>query len=234
MRIANYAVALVLLNSLDASGQTPTPTPTPDALQILEKVNSFYSSSFSQLMTWTVTMLGFAGVVLPIALQMFQTRAFRREQKTVEAQIAADVAIAKRDLQAELDKTKQELDAVSARFTEQASAAKGTIFFLQAIGHDDKGEYAYAAADYAYAARKLFEGKDEQNSQRSIQYLLTCLPNLSSSDFITTRELDKHSKKLLETLHANNQDRRHSNTIDELETEIAAARKRSKPSRHED
>ncbi len=39
-----------------------------DTLQVLEKVNSFYTNSFSQLITITIAILAFSGIILPIVI----------------------------------------------------------------------------------------------------------------------------------------------------------------------
>jgi hypothetical protein len=59
-----------------------------DTLQIIDKVNSFYSNSFSQLMTLTIAFLGFAGILLPIVLQLIQSRSFRLEERSLQGFIS--------------------------------------------------------------------------------------------------------------------------------------------------
>src|SRR5438046_1512224 len=81
-----------------------------DPIQILEKVHAFYAESFSHLLILTIAVLTFAGVVLPIIVQMIQSRTFRNEQTALEGQI--DLAIS--------DKAKQLEATVEQKF----SAAK--------------------------------------------------------------------------------------------------------------
>ena len=49
-----------------------------ETLQILEKVNAYYSSSFTTLMTWTIALIGLIGVVVPLVFQVFQYFIFRK------------------------------------------------------------------------------------------------------------------------------------------------------------
>ena len=60
-------------------------TPTP--IEIVDKVNSFYSGAFTQLITLTVAVLAFAGIILPILIQIIQSRTFRSEQESLKAHI---------------------------------------------------------------------------------------------------------------------------------------------------
>jgi hypothetical protein len=241
MKIRPLVFVAAFLGSFSAVAQSPSPSASSDTLQILDKVNSFYSSSFTQLLTVTLAFLGFAGVILPIILQMVQARTFRVEQKTLHSQISSDVAAAKTELsvalektfkeaQAELQKTvKQELDAVNIRFTEQVAAVKGASFFLQATGYAEKGYDSYAANDFAFAARKLFEGKEEDNSQRSINRLLACLPKLDEDHFAELPSLTINLEALIKTLEDNNINNRFYDTIQDLRRNVNAAKKRSKP-----
>jgi hypothetical protein len=62
-----------------------------DPNQILEQVNAFYSTAFSQLVTITLIILGFGGVVLPLILQNMQIRSFRVERDNLKVQIKTEI-----------------------------------------------------------------------------------------------------------------------------------------------
>lgn len=222
--------------SRDAFSQTPSPTVTPDTLEIINKVNSFYAGSFSNLLTLTLAILGFSGVLLPIILQIIQTRTLRVEQKALQSQIAADVGAAKATLQAELEslftkeredllKTiKQETDLLNTRFSEQLAGARGKSFFLQAVGYQEKGHDAAAAADFAYAAVQMFEGKEESNAQRAIRRLLTSMPKVDRTDFEVEGTLLKENlDELVKTLEANNTNDRYGDTISDVKQAVKSA-----------
>lgn len=56
-------------------------------LVIVEKINSFYSSAFSQLITITVAMLAFVGIIVPILYYLYQQRLFKIEVSSIEAKM---------------------------------------------------------------------------------------------------------------------------------------------------
>jgi hypothetical protein len=179
MKTAHIAGVVVILSALTAAAQQSTPSPTPDALQILEKVNSFYSGAFAQLMTLTIAILAIAGVILPIVIQLIQSSISRNELKTLQTQIASELSVAREHMETAIDRRfttvsedvqrmfKEEREAMNKSVAIQAFAAKGMTFFLQGKVNHSQGRWSDAARDFAYASADCFRGHDDQNGQRS-------------------------------------------------------------------
>lgn len=55
-----------------------------DTLEILEKVNSFYTNSFSSLQNIIFAIIAFLGVILPLAISFYQTRKLKLEKDNLE------------------------------------------------------------------------------------------------------------------------------------------------------
>lgn len=210
-------------------------------LQILEKVNALYSGAYTHLLTITLAILAFSGVILPLVIQMIQNRTFRTEQAALQGQITTKIDAAKNELKSDLGKSfdeekkaledivKREVETLNARFTEQVSAAKGASFFLQGRTLQERQLFGPAARDFAYAADLLFKGADEMNSQRAMKQLRSCLSHLNKETFEETVDLEGYLATLLETLDKNNTNERFRDTITEITSDMQSAKRKSKP-----
>lgn len=63
-----------------------------DPIEILEKVNAFYSEAFNKLITITALIIGFGGFILPIIFQYFQSLSLKREREILKSQILDEVS----------------------------------------------------------------------------------------------------------------------------------------------
>jgi hypothetical protein len=213
-----------------------------DPLQVLEKVNSFYSNAFSQLLTLTIAVLAVAGVILPIVVQIIQTRTFRTEQKSLQTQISTELGAVRSELLAVIEgkfetekgSFKKLLDehkaTIDAKLNEQVLVAKGGTFFVQGKLLLNQNDYDAAAADYVTAARFLLEGQDDMNGQRALNILeRNCLPQLNRESFEKDDlELDELFQGLLEILEEKNMNSRFSDTIGSIRSGLSKAKKREK------
>ena len=57
---------------------------TSDLNSIVDRVDAFYSSAFSNLLTLNLALLAFVGVVVPVLVQFYQSRVFARDKKAIE------------------------------------------------------------------------------------------------------------------------------------------------------
>ncbi|MCW5896360.1 MAG: hypothetical protein KIT50_12230 [Bacteroidetes bacterium] len=213
-----------------------------DTLQLLDKVHGFYTDSFSQLITLTIAILGFSGLLLPIIIQFIQTRIFKVEQKALQSQISQEVQLAKAALKSELEamfnaernryqeQFKEQVKSVKQSIKEQAAVAKGGNFFLQGTQNYAGQSYAQATWDYAHAARLFFEGKDDQNGQRALDILLKgCLPALDGSSFEQVADLETVLNMLLAQLEIRDENKRFYDSILAIRSKTAQAKKRPTP-----
>jgi hypothetical protein len=88
-------------------------------IEIVDKVNSFYSGAFTQLITLTVAVLAFSGIILPVLIQLIQSRTFRSEQKNLESQISKQLSAVKTELLDEVEKKFESERATSKKIIEQ-------------------------------------------------------------------------------------------------------------------
>src|ERR1700690_2519678 len=167
-----------------------------DPFQILQAVNSYYETAFSHLLTITLAVLGFTGVILPAVFGFFQYRLFKTERSSLESQITTQIDTVKEDLKAELEQKfesekkqlqecfKAEIDSVNTKMNEEVSVAKAGTFLLQGGRNLSSKQFAQAACDYAFATQYFLLGKDEQNGQRALSALIDlCIPQLNITSF---------------------------------------------------
>ncbi|MFW5408121.1 hypothetical protein B7L51_005755 [Pectobacterium brasiliense] len=64
-----------------------------DALEILEKVDSFYSKSFGSLLTLIISMIGFVGFFIPLGISYYQSRLLKKQNINLRRSIDNDVVI---------------------------------------------------------------------------------------------------------------------------------------------
>ena len=213
-----------------------------DPIEILDKVNSFYSTAFSQLLTITIAILGFGGVVLPIILQIIQSRSFRVEQKSLENHITNEINERMKGIKAEMEKQfqeekekinesfKSEIEAINKKLAEQTLLARAGTFFLQGANYISRENYSQAACDYGYAAEMFLSGKDEINGQRALRSLIeNCLPKLNSVSFEIILNLDDSIDTLIKTLTEKNENGRFMDTINTINNLRKLAKKKTPP-----
>ncbi|QRN39358.1 hypothetical protein [Pectobacterium carotovorum] len=64
-----------------------------DALEILEKVDSFYSKSFNTLLLLITTIIGIVGVVIPLVISSYQTRLLKKQNSNLKISIDNEFSI---------------------------------------------------------------------------------------------------------------------------------------------
>src|ERR1700690_2125951 len=174
-----------------------------DPLTILIAVNSFYTNAFSELLTITIVILGFGGVILPIILQYLQSRSFQNERKSLDSQIAAEINNRKQELKSDLENQFQtekdelskylheELETLKTIIGKEVAVAKAGVFMLQGRQDLEDKNFADAACDYASAIQFYLLGEDEVNGQRALVGLKDiCVPQLNIQNFETVDNLD--------------------------------------------
>jgi len=213
-----------------------------DTLQVIDKLHAFYSDAFSQLIILTIAIWAFSGVVLPIIIQLIQSRSSRVQQRSLEAHISQEVATARNELNTAIKQLfqteKENLDSyleektasLKASLQEEISVAKGGIFVLQAGNFFREKKYAQAARDYAYAADHFLHGKDDQNAQRTLTSLTDeCIRLLDSSSFDKVPQIERAFDALLKLLEKRNENDRFTDTISSITVGLSRAKKRTPP-----
>ena len=153
----------------------PTNTTVFDVWQ---KVDQFYSTSWSHLLIYTSVLVALVGVIVPILIQSYQTRLFRSEEtallEKLRAQIATDLKIASSALEAAdkvrektvLDRIADESKKLEERIAETRSEALGSVYHIQGNQLEERKDHFGAVVSYSKACREYLGAKNEADLRR--------------------------------------------------------------------
>ncbi|MBI5278164.1 MAG: hypothetical protein HY854_17070 [Burkholderiales bacterium] len=215
-----------------------------ETLQILEKVNAFYSASFTQLITYTGALLALVGVLLPLFIALQQARQAKRDQEQLTREIREQLAEASLALKAsigvEVEKTdKRVAELVATAKAEMATELKrveafgsGSIFHVQARGYRDAGVIGHAFSNTCTSAKWYVRAKDENNLIAVMRVMKDALAVADATDLeVAERELAGEYERFLEAVKQLNGTGRYTGELREIRQLYDAAKARQKPSR---
>lgn len=204
-----------------------------DTLEILDKVNSFYSNSFSSLQTIIIAMIGIVGVVIPLIISAYQARVLKRQtinlQKIINNEVSAKLLELKQELYADNERRMLNLENDVKKIIEKMEDEyKSEIKNLRAeslarINHLSAAtciltkEYKTSALFYFDAGLNYMEYKNHYNLRRAIDSLINdVIKNISSND--KDSELNESYKEFITELSLFNTDSIYSDAIADLKS----------------
>lgn len=183
--------------------------PMQDSLKILESVNNFYSQSFSQLMSITVAVLAFAGIILPILVTIYQKRLFKLEHEAIEnsltKKMSEELENAVKEIRAEYEEKEKhfvsEISKMKQELNSEVDKAKGGISHVAGCTELERKYFFNAFDCFIQACISYIKGRDNLNLRRVV-YMVSdnCLPNLSSSDIENNGDTFKRLEEVIEQL----------------------------------
>ena len=212
-----------------------------DSLQVIQMVHSFYSESFSQLMYWTLGLLAFAGILMPLWMQHLQNKASKLEKESLESLMRARLGEMRSELTSLLssrftEEEKRVVDLLETKvadvitsFKKDIAGAKGGLFHLQGLQNIKAGFFSLAITDCAVAMEYYMEAFDERNLQANLHSLCdTCLPKVSKEDLENDSKIEASVKQAMDLLETHNENGRYALAIGDLESGLQQAKLRSK------
>ena len=163
-----------------------------ETLQILEKINNFYSSAYSQLIIFTTGLLAFVGGLIPFAISFYQNKQFKREQSLLKEEMKMELDILYEDLQKRVselvEKTNENLAKKVAEqekeLLKKIAKTEGGTFHIQGTSLAKDKDYTNASMSYCTAIIEYIKGEDELNLQRVISSILDqCFPFMNKTHF---------------------------------------------------
>jgi hypothetical protein len=158
-----------------------------ETLQILEKVNAFYTASFTQLITFTGALLALVGVLVPLLIALQQAKQAKRDQEQLSRVIDDRFAEAHKEfteflkressiiderMRALVDATKGE---ISAELKQSENSAQGSIFHIQARQYIDQGYFGHAVSSACHAGKHYARAKAELNLTAVLKVMKSAL-----------------------------------------------------------
>jgi hypothetical protein len=208
---------------------------------VINNINSLYSNAISQLITYTIGILAFVGIFIPLAISRMQNKQLKADNKALADKVATELAEAKKiliaELKVELSKEVALLDAKivgikeeleenisrkSAGLNAKSHHAQGNKFFEGNKNIEAFKEYLIAMKDYAKA-------KDEGNIQAIVGNLEKVLPKLNQDDFVHKVGLEALAEKAIQMVDSINTNGRYTSDIRKLKEAFQSAQSRVKP-----
>jgi len=178
----------------------------PDMLTVLQNVGQFYETSWNHLLVCGSVAVAIVGVVVPVLLQIYQTRTMRHEREEIRGAIASQVtaemrvgmekesallaekiAAATKSLEERLARDRAELEQKSRKTQEELQMGiqktTGRVFGVQANTLINQHRYKAAAESIVLAMDYLRRGDDRINLRRQLVSLTeTCLPTMTKTE----------------------------------------------------
>jgi uncharacterized membrane protein YgaE (UPF0421/DUF939 family) len=225
---------------------TPEQVPTAvDAIELINRVASFYDVAWSQLL-WFIGVAGaIVGVLVPLAVQFYQRRLFKTEEAAIKNELAQHLDKLKEELRAEIkghltetltqelahfDKKLGEKEAALER---QASALKGGIYLVQGNTIRTRGTSLLATKSFVTAAGSFMDAEDQRNLQKVLNLTAECLQKVTKAELARFPDIEGSLNSLLDRLRNEDQDGRYANFRESISRELRAAKQRDAPKKGE-
>lgn len=189
-----------------------------DALNILEKVNSFYSSAWNILIVYTAVLIGIVGIILPIVLQLIQTQKYRLDKRELVVSLQKELDEWKKNIQQKvIELVSENITIINTRFLALeasldrafASISKDTpevsfIWWIRAAHkfflHGNNVEFTRISLESAY--ENISKLKNKIQISDSISEINELLKPMRDSDY--KREVALIDKEIERIYYINN------------------------------
>lgn len=210
-----------------------------ETLLILEKINTLYSGAIAQLITYTIGVLAFVGILVPTLIGILQSRQLTADHKILSALITSEIALAKAGLDADVEllhqenelKLKELIEATTKEIraeilkSEKASVARS--LHLQANTEHDTNPVG-ACSDALKALICYSESGNESNIPAVLNIFEACISKCVGEDLknLEVNDLEVKVKEAVAALKQINDSGRYNRDIQSLQVAITQAKAR--------
>jgi hypothetical protein len=204
-------------------------------LVIVEKINSFYSSAFSQLITITVLMIAFIGIIVPVIFYLYQQRLFRIEVHSIEDKINIKFGEIKNELKEVIINTiDEQMKEAKKSLENDYHSLRGDIFLVQANHYVSNSRYIDSLDSYLTAGVGFIKCKDELNLKTTINNIIGySLPSIESSQIKDNENIENDFNNFINLLNNElNKTGAYTVEIRDMKSEFKKAKVRIKTERN--
>lgn len=214
---------------------------------LLQKVDSFYQTSWQHLLVYSTIGVAFVGVVVPVLLRLYENRQARIAEQNfrdllknlvgeakleLQGILKADHDAHKAELMNEVRSQENKIQAIAEKFKDdlvkRISRTEGGAFHIQGILLLEQKKYLTALVSLLEAISNFVTAEDELNLNRSISGVEQCLGHLNKNSI--DGHLDNvvlRFEAMIETLLTVNKNGRYSDKIRELKKAFKDATERT-------
>lgn len=207
-----------------------------DTLEILEKVNSFYASSFSSLMNLVICVLGIIGVLLPVLITIFQSKQIKIQKddliSLIDTHMKNGIDTAKNELDVLYSKKIIELEEKFNKLLQNAKAehdlkvrnvknfSNGASCHIQGNLYLQQNFFLDAGLSFIGAAESYIAAMEELNLNRVLNLLIkNVIPFIGNQDDIA--KISTKSNQFLTNIQKINASGRYSDIIEKYNEAIS-------------
>ncbi len=206
-----------------------------DALQILERLNHFYSDSFTQLITLFGILCGVVGFIFPILLWMVQKRLFKAENKEIKNAIQKELReeydqevkkISDEYLKRE-KKYEEKIAEMERKLNQEIEKVNAGVYHVQGNILLESRRFLSAFLSFVKAGNGNIAGNDEMNLKKIMKSInKICLPRIRKSELESDEDVVKNYEKFLKALTDYNTNGRYAEELKNMKSEYKKASQR--------
>lgn len=156
-----------------------------ETFAILERVNALYSNAFTQLITYTVGIVAFVGVLVPLTVALLQLWKSQGDRKLLEETIKTEVEKAKAAMQQELlalfnSSADAQKAATEKLVQNQEHLTRGGLSYINGRQLMNSDELTFATTNFANAIHHISLSSDGRNLTPSYECLVSCANKLKA------------------------------------------------------
>ena len=165
-----------------------------DTFVILERINALYAASFSQLITYTVGVVAFVGLLVPLMVTLFQRRQAAEDKAHFQRQINEELGVAKQELVKLVEHARQAIESqISIDLAKSALEAKATLLrqenysraglaHVQGTLFSTINHHAIALIHFARSVPFSVSAQEEENMRSALRMINTCASKIIIPD----------------------------------------------------
>jgi hypothetical protein len=203
-----------------------------DAINLIEKIDSFYNNAWNKLIIVVSIAITIVGVVVPFFVQWYQKRVMRQNEIALKKEMELQILKIKAEIEADIIKKMEEKNKENESKLKRIHASLNAKFFhLQANNNIQKNDFKGAIGDLIIAATDYLFCKDNQNLRRVLNIITTgCLPKLSRQEVDEIKISTGNDLDLLITLlEKNDKEKIYTDNIREIKVKLNNLPKTKQP-----
>ena len=163
-------------------------TVADNGIDLINKVDSFYNSAWSKLLIFGSVSFAIVGIILPIAMQLYQNKILKNSELVLKSEIEKQVLKIKEEILEEINKTLNEkTENFEKKFEILKASADAKAHHIQGSLWLTKGMYKESLSDFLTAANYYIESKDYLNLSSVLQNISdVCLSKLTLEEIEDT------------------------------------------------